>query len=306
MSEGGGILNFQNRVVDSLKIQGQIKKCLTHDSQAVIVALEAKDLIAEALTVQKASPAAILHLGYGLMSCLLVAALPDTHDEESLEFQWKNSGPFGSLFVEGGTGGRVRGTIGNANPVESQTELEIPMGEGLLQVRRKKKVFTTGITESKGNVLLDVLEYLEKSEQRMCSMNLWIDLGITSENGIDKLTVKNALGFLVHVVGGHHQAQVSDALLYQWDSHLVSLGKMSEWILGPDPTTDILRFISGEYKPRVIDSYPVSSFCSCSRERAERALDLVKKLDEKSGIEALKGQQEVKCEFCGREFRIES
>lgn len=303
-------------VNDSVRVGGQIKKCVTRDKEAVIVAIEARNLVAEVQQIHRAAPAGTYHLGYGLMAGLLLQALPDAQVEEKLELQWKSQGPFGSLYIEAREGGRVRGTLGNASPPESGESLEVGLGEGLFQVRRFKKsdgvasgdtspIVTTGIVEAKGNVILDCLEYLERSEQRMCSMNLWIDISINKNNLDNPFQVNQALGFLVHVMGAHQQ-QVSDAKLWQWDQHLRSLGRLKSWMLGPDPTADILSFISGEYKPYISGSYSVSSFCTCSEERAERALAIVSQQDKKEGREPLTGQQPVVCEFCGRQYDIQT
>ena len=169
--------------------------------------------------------------------------------------------------------------------------LTTPLGEGLLQVRRTRGVVTTGIVPAKGNVTLDILEYLEKSEQKNCAMNLWVDIQ-SRETSESPFYVRRALGYAVHVVP-LRTLEEQNRSLYLWDKHIDSLGPLHKWVLGDDPTKDMLSFVTAEFNPRIIFDQSVTFFCTCSEERAERALAIA---DETSG--------EVRCEFCGKVYLL--
>jgi redox-regulated HSP33 family molecular chaperone len=291
-------------VVDTPSVLGNLKKMVTQNKDAIIITVDAAPLIQKSLVIQQANPAAMYHLGQALLAALLMQALPDKQTEKSIDLQWKVDGPFGSLFAECKQLGGVRGTLFNPNP--QVNALKIPLGNGLLQIRRVSQIATTGIVESCGDVVLDILGYLEKSEQRNAALGLWVEIGMSdSQTGDSPYIVKNARGYLVDVLP-HNTIAETHSRLFQWHNHLQSLGPISSWMLGPDPTLSMLHFISGEYKPQTTANYPVFFHCTCNETRAEKAFALTEKIQEAEGTldSSTQPHHSVRCEFCGREYLI--
>jgi redox-regulated HSP33 family molecular chaperone len=287
------------RVVDTPKSQGTLAKMVTANQEAIVITLDAQPLIQESLELHLASPPAIYHLGQALMSSLLLQALPDNQDQSSLELQWKVSGPFGSLFAECTALGGVRGTLFNPEP--QVNSLRVPLGHGLLQVRRKGQTTSTGITESVGDVVIDILNYLEKSEQRNTSLGVWIDIGFNEKpNAKSPFYIKHARGYLVDILPQASEAKLHE-ILYLWNHHLTALGPISTWMLGTDAVKQMLSFITGEYRPHITACYPVFSHCTCNQDRAQRALAIS---ESQLGKTTEPTPKNVKCEFCGREYRF--
>jgi redox-regulated HSP33 family molecular chaperone len=280
------------------------QKVVTQDGQAVVIALDATQLTNDSMSRIGAWPPAMIHLGQAMLGTLLMQALPDRDESERTELQWKSAGPFGSLFSES-RGVLVRGTI--MEPRAPVQDLKSKLGPGLLQVRRVKKAITTGIVQAQGDVTLDILEYLERSEQKNCAMNLWVDVAWEDRAEGLPFRVRRALGYLVHVLPQPSEERMNQ-VLFQWDRHLTSLGPLSKWVLGEDPTSDMLSYISAELHPRVVASDEVAFFCTCTEERAERALALLTDIERHDGEPdngPNKGQpSEVRCEFCGRTYLL--
>jgi molecular chaperone Hsp33 len=289
-------------VMDAVHPQGELKKMVTASKDAILIAIDAAPLVQHSLEIQNANPPAIYHLGQALLSTLLLQALPDNQEESHLALQWKLDGPFGNLYSECQRLGGVRGTLFNPSPEVQQ--LRVPMGKGLLQVRRGKKIVSTGIVESKGNVVMDILEYLEKSDQRNASIAIWIDVQMNQDTKAScPYKIQHARGYLVDILPQANLSQ-THSLLYQWNQHLESLGPLSSWMLGKDPTLSILQFISGEYKPHITESTQVEFYCTCNKDRAERALKLSDREIQKDPEAHMEtpGPLNVSCEFCGKSY----
>lgn len=291
-------------------IRDGLHKCITRDAEAVILVIEATQLIQDTIDRIGSWPTASVHLGQAMMGVLLVQALSEDDEPEKVSFQWKAEGPFGDLFVEARNFGEVRGTI--LNPQAPVLDLKTGLGQGLLQVRRTKRNTVTGIVSSVGDVSLDIVEYLEKSEQRSCGMNLSVQLAWDSTpNSKSKVKVKHAVGYLIDVLPQKQKFEF-DRNLLRWDRQMRALGPLSEWLLEPSPSENILKILSGEEHPRVVMSQRVKFSCSCSRDRAEAALAFADTQIEKEGrakqkdITSYEEEEEirVRCEFCGKVYLL--
>ena len=283
-----------------------VRKALTSDGEAVVIAVDATQLVQNSLVRLGAWPPSMIHLGQAMLGALLLQGLPDRHDDEKLELQWKTSGPFGGVFAECREASQIRGTI--FEPQAPVPNLTTSLGPGLLQVRRIRAMASTGIVEAQGDIALDLLDYLEKSEQKNCAMNLWVDIAndANPSSPDQPFVIRHAYGFLVHVIPVKAQADTDRALL-KWDHHVRSLGPISKWVIGKDPTFDMLSFVTAEFKPKILSEKKVDFFCTCNEERAERALALMTDAERREfHLNAIgpNAKEEVKCEFCGRTYLI--
>jgi len=294
-------------------MEPKIAKCLTSDGQAIISAVSAGAVIQESMKRIRAFPPAMYHLGSAMMSALLCQSLPDRQENEKLDFQWKcDEGPFSSLYVECRNRSQIRGTI--LNPQTVSEDLKVSMGPGLLQARRLLPLMatplSTGIISAKGDVVLDVLNYLEMSEQKICALSVWIDI-VWDDNSEDEkvpFQVRQAYGFLVHVLP-QESLEKTHEILFQWDQHIQRLGPISQWELGKQPLETILRFLSGEKSPNMTWEKKIESFCSCDEDRAARALAFVDRqdvLEKVNNIPTAGTSHEVRCEFCGKTYVLKS
>lgn len=280
-----------------------LKKMISENGEAVIYALDATTLVQESMERIGSFPPATVHLGQAMMAAALLQALTEMEDKETVSLQWMCEGPFGHLYAEARNYGEVRGTI--LNPQAPIRNYSTKLGTGLLQVRRTRKESTTGIVKAQGDVPLDLIEYLESSEQRSCGINFSVLIGWSNEEKT-KFHVQHALAYLVHILPQSTEQKKQDALL-RWDRQMRSLGEISKWILREDQVVlDMLRLISGEENPKVVMNQRVVFSCSCTEERAARALALLKAQEAKEGTQLQGLNTEVRCEYCGRAYTITS
>lgn len=279
-------------------------KTISENQEAVIYALDATDLVQEAMERVGTFPPATKHLGQAMMASVLLQALTDSETNETLSLQWMCEGPFGHCYAESRNYGEVRGTI--QNPQAPVTDYETTLGPGLLQVRRGRgPVATTSVVNATGNVSNDVVEYLEQSEQKNCGINLSVQIEI-DPNDENKLRVREARGYLVHILPQPTEVKMNEALL-RWDRQMQTLGPISRWALRESHTTlDMLRLISGEPEPKVVMNQRVTFSCNCSEERATRALALLETQEAKEGTFHEEPETEIRCEFCGRVYHIQA
>lgn len=288
----------------------RVRRYLTADGEAVIIAASLGTITNESMGRLRALPPAALVLGEAMVGAALIQGLPDRQPDEKLEVQWRSQGPFGSLFVDVRDLRQIRGTLTHPQPEVS--EIRSSMGPGHLQIQRVQKNRSTGIIESTGNVVTDYLSYLERSEQKLCSMGVWVNIAARKEaTDVWPFQVKEAYGYLVHVMPARVVSE-QDARLWRWHSHLESLGPMSHWMFKNDPLDDIGAYISAELNPRITWEQSLEFSCTCNEERAGRALALANDKQKEFSNETNAGTNSeadaevIRCEFCGRVYRIKA
>lgn len=287
-----------------MKSPNALVKTISENQEAVIYALDATELVQESMERVGTFPPATKHLGQAMMASVLLQALADSETNETLSLQWMCEGAFGHCYAEARNYGEVRGTI--QNPQAPVTDYETTLGPGLLQVRRGRgPVATTSVVNATGNVSNDVVEYLEQSEQKNCGINLSVQLEWDPADE-SKFRVKEARGYLVHILPQPTEQKLNEALL-RWDRQMQALGPISRWALREGQTTlDMLRLISGEPEPKVVMNQRVVFSCNCSEERATRALALLETQEAKEGTIHEEPETEIRCEFCGRVYHIQA
>ena len=280
-----------------------LQKAISENGEAVVYVLDATSLVEESMERINSWPPATKHLGQSMMAALLLQSLADSDTGESLSLQWMCDGPFGHLYAEAKNIGEARGTIREPR-APGIIDYETPLGQGILQVRRfRGAVGTTSIVNSKGIVSLDIVEYLEQSEQKNCGVNFSVLVDWKDERKT-KFSVKSALAYLVHVLPQPNEQRMNEALL-RWDRQMSSLGPISRWHLRNDQMTkDMLRLILGEPEPKIVMTQKVAFRCNCSQERAARALALLEVQEKKEGQNLHSPETEIRCEYCGKTYTI--
>lgn len=283
-----------------------LRKALSPKGDALIITVEARELIQMQMERIKATPSAMIHLGQALMSAALLQALTDPTENDRVQCEWMTKGDFGHVYAEAMGPGRLRGTLGN--PQAGAELLGKDMGPGLLQVRRHHAgSLATGMIDAVGRVSDDLVEYLSRSEQRMCGTNLsvkieWDDAKAAQGFALP-FKVKSAHAFLVHVLPAASEAQQT-AGLQSWDAQIRVLGPISQWKLSDTPSTatsEMIDMLAMKQGVSSIFETPLELYCSCSEERAARALALV---EAQGGEDPAAEAPTVRCEFCGASYRI--
>ncbi len=249
---------------------------------------------------QQALPPAAIHLGQALMGLWLLQGQRAKLKHPTLSLSWNNRGPFGQLYADSQSLGQARVMIHNPKHYNDET-IEIPLGGGELQVI----IWTGGkrrqsLVSSQGDVVTDLLEYLDTSEQRRCALGLYVKQVWNEKT--EKVEIQKAMGYLLEILpfdGGVDSDLIADF----WESTLADLGPLGEWGLRDEHVfEDMLASLMGTSDlAYLIGEYPVKFECACSKDRAEKALTL--SLNENPDSEMAKSR-EVKCEFCGKTYEF--
>jgi molecular chaperone Hsp33 len=283
-----------------------LQKAITLDKTAVIYALDATSLVQESLERIDAWPPATKHLGQAMMGAILLQALGDQEIPQSLSLQWKCDGPFGDCYAEARRAGEVRGTIAQPR-APGVADYSVTLGTGFLQIRKGSAPKSmTSIVNATGDVCVDIVEYLQQSEQKNCGLNLSVALDWNEKpDGGNPLKVRHAWGYLIHILPQPNPLRMQQEIS-RWDEQMKVLGPLSQWALGPKRTTsDILCLLAGESSPQIVMKQRVAFSCHCSAERAERALALLEVQEEKEGDPAPKQPTDIRCEFCGKNYTVQ-
>lgn len=271
----------------------KLQKYISADQSVVFGFLDATQTVNESLKRVGCLPPAGIHLGQALMGCVLVRSLYGEKSKNKLRMQWSVDGGFGNLFVDTDERGAVRGTI--AKPQHFAGQLKESLGQGVLQVIREEKKSHTGLVESKGSVCPDILEYLHQSEQRRCAMNLWVQYDSSS----DQLQIKNAWAYVFEIL------PIDDALKKEmiatfWEEKFRELGNMSTWKIDPKKPLESMADITLGSFGNQTQEQKIFFECTCSKERAERALVFANDKDKDNHQDAA----EITCEYCGQRYDI--
>lgn len=294
--------------------EGTFQKSLSEDKSALLVTVEARALVEDIAKRVKAYPPAIKHLGEGVVGAILLHALGDTSEEEKLELQWRASGPFGNLFVDVLESGNVRGTIQNPRP--EVYDFNQDLGDGLMQVRRvkEKTLSSTGIVQSQGKVAQDLVDYLNNSEQKSCLMNLFVDIDWDDEaakkGDPTPFVVRRAEGFLIHILPSQDPKIKLEDYIRLWMQRTDVAGPLSQWAVPEDSVEKahafMLHLLTVGSKPSAYGIEGVNFECTCSEQRAERALALLSERERDHLAEENEGKEkvEIRCEYCGEQYDV--
>jgi len=287
-------------------LKGSLRRCLSEQKDLVIVTVEARDVLQELCTRLQASPPAMLHLGHAAMATLLVQALNDPKESESIELQWALTGPFGNMNAYSEEFGKFRASI--SKPEVMSETLAMPLGPGTFQCRKVKDgIVTSGIVASQGSVNEDLEEYFDKSEQKVAAMGLSLQFEFDESLGQEQpFRISKALGYLVHLLPD--EQGVSEGRIVNMDSHLRQLGPLTQWVLDHDSamaTLTMARFLSGSLKAKELDETAIEVKCRCTRDRVLNALSLLTTREKKYFLQDKDNEALlVNCEYCGKEYRI--
>jgi molecular chaperone Hsp33 len=281
-----------------------LQKALSENGEAVLYALDATELVQESMERLAAFPPATKHLGQSMMAALLLQALADSEEGESISLQWMCEGPFGHLYAEARNYGEARGTI--REPRAPVGDYETGLGSGILQVRKMRGLATnatTSIVNSTGIVSDDIVEYLEQSEQKNCGVRFSVMVDWKDE-AKTQFVISSAIAYMVHIMPQPTEVKLNEALL-RWDRQMQLLGPLSRWQLRSDQVTaDMIRLLSGEPEPNIVMTQRVKFGCNCSVDRALRALSLLEAQEKSEGGKKDQGPTEIRCEYCGKTYTV--
>lgn len=270
-------------------------KGISHSGCVRGVAIEATQLVQKLAAIHSLSAASAQGMGEITMAALLLASYCKAGERMNLNV--RGTGQFIQGLADAYPDGTVRGFVVPREPSEAffgeNNELG-PWGSGTLSVLRARdrgvsQPFIGTVPLVTGHLAKDLTFYWYQSEQVPSAVGLAVKT--------DGTHVVSAGAFMVQAL-----PQASEEELKTIETHIAEIDSLANQ-LSPDANPMMLLaqiFQGGVFS--LLEEKPVSFSCSCSLERAERALLL-------SGSGEATDTGEVKdtiihCDFCRKDYSI--
>ncbi|MBX3020911.1 MAG: Hsp33 family molecular chaperone HslO [Bdellovibrionales bacterium] len=268
----------------------QWRKYISQPGNIRVVALEVGAVAHELCSQQKVDGPARRGFCEAIAGALLIASAHKSNESINLNAQ-SDAGSYRHVMVDASPEGRVRGLL--RGPEEGESAGAEGWGPGVLSVLYTKNFegkspYTGMVSISTGHLDDAINEYYRDSEQLVSRVGLHVHLGETLETR----------GVLVQALGGA-TAEELDAIRSLPVQQLRELAALT--------TTDSFEGqLSSALQGRrfqAMETTTLTSFCTCSQERIERALLLTGKEDT---LEALADDpiMTITCDFCRTEYKL--
>lgn len=234
---------------------------------------------------QKAPVDVQLQLGQALTAAVLLSATIKFNG--SLILQAQGNGAIKTLVAQATHDRKIRGLVIANNSIHTDNFQKL-FGDGrlVITVAPDKANTYQGIVPLTGDNMAMVLEnYFIHSEQLNTKLWLFADTGQTS-------------GLLIQELPSHLNDNTG------WERVAMLANTVTEHELQALDCEEMLYRLFHEEKVRLYDSEVVTFDCSCSRLKIENALRLIGR-EELDGVLNERGQIEVNCEFCNKQYRFD-
>lgn len=263
------------------------------------VGLQATALVREMVQRHKLKGEAARSLGEAVMGALLVASYCKQGERVNLNI--RGSGRIQQALVDAHPDGTVRGYVVEREGASTQDYPAGlgPWGEGLMSILRAKdghsgeseQPYIGTVPLVTGHLAKDLTFYWAQSEQIPSAVGLAVTL-----QGDE---VVAAGGFLVQVLPGATPAEVQSV-----ETHIQGIQSLADEVSLDKTPIHLISQIFQDAAFAIVEEKPLEFKCTCSRERAERALRLVG-VDELKSLLQEEGAASVHCDFCATTYKID-
>jgi molecular chaperone Hsp33 len=255
-------------------------------------------LVDEARRRHTTAPTASAALGRTMTAGLLLGSL--LRDDETISLQFVSKGHLRGILVDANAQGEVRGFVYHPRthlPARNgKLDVGGAVGSGIFVIMRSqpwsKTPYRSVLPIVSGEIGQDIAHYLLHSEQIPSAVSLGVFVQPDE-------SVQAAGGFVIQAMPG-----ATDELIAQLENRVARTRPVSDLIRNGATPHEIIQEVVGEFAPSVVGEQDVQFVCRCSQERVLGAL-VALGLDEIQDLLATKGQADVTCEFCNRQFIID-
>ena len=255
-----------------------------------------RNMVNRAFEIHKTSPVATaaigrLLTGASIMGCML------KNDTDIITISVKGDGELGGIVVTTDNKSRVKGYVKNPLvnlPLKENGKLDVSgaVGHGTMTVTKDlglKEPMSGQIPIVSGEIAEDLTYYFAKSEQTPSS----VALGVLVDRDY---TVKQAGGFIIQIM-----PDAKEEIISYLEERLSTLPAMTTMLEEGKTPEDILKILFGENEVKIYERLPAEYYCSCSKEKTEKALVSVGLTELKSILEEDKGAN-IHCHFCNADY----
>ena len=213
--------------------------------------------------------------------------------------QIKGNGPLGAIVCVGDSDGYVRGYLQDPAvdlPLRADGKLNVGggVGRGYLMVIKDiglKDPITGTVALVNGEIAEDLTRYFAESEQipSACALGVLVDTDCS---------VKCAGGWLVQLMPG-----VKDSDIDKLEANLAKLESMTAMLDKGMSLEDIIRAVLDGFEVDFLQTREIGYRCACSREKVERALISMGKIELCKMAEEQENS-EVTCQFCDKIYHF--
>ena len=277
-------------------MEDYLVRIIAKDAGIRAIACMTTQVVNEVADRNKASATATAVLAETMTAGTLLGSLLKIKHRIAVKFD--GNGPAGKVVVESDAYGKVRGYMDNTavNTLQEENALDPygvkeALGEGILHVSKDMKLadlVQSFVPLQDSGVAEDMNHFLNHSEQ----VGSYVSLGtILADDG----RVKMSGGILLQ-----NLADYRGDMLPLLTERLQEMPPIPEQLLAGQTPEDILATLFGEIEYIMLEERPVYFYCTCSRERVEKAILA-------SGEEELRhliadGGASVDCHFCHDEY----
>ena len=273
---------------------------ISENGGIVFYGVDSTEIVREMERLHKTSAVTTAALGRLLTAASMMGImLKSTRD--SVTIQIRGGGPAGRLLAVSDGTGNVKGYVENPVvelPPREDGHLDVGNAvgrDGTLDVIRDlgmREPYIGQVPLTSGEIAEDITSYFAISEQvpTVCALGVLVDTD---------LSVRCAGGFIVQLLPGATEQEID--LLEQNIKAMPSVTAMLEQ---GKTVRDMLDMALQGFRPDILDSYPVTYRCDCSRERVE---GMLRSLGRKE-VEKLRDEDpiaEVNCQFCDKIYKVD-
>lgn len=236
-------------------------------------------LVSGATRLHHTTPVASTAFGRALTCALLLSA--GKKDGETLQIEFRGSGPIKGVTAIANGAGEVRGYVGNSRvsvPLRGgRVDVSAAIGKGILAVVRNspfsKHPYTGLVQISSGEVAEDLAKYLAESEQTPSALGCGVYLG---EDG----TVTAAGGYLVQLLPG-----ASERTAEIVERNVRAIGTPTELVRAGKKPEEIVENLMTDLSPMKVASLSPRYCCHCGVDRVKRTVALIPEFEVRQLLE---------------------
>lgn len=274
-------------------------KALAFDGNIRAFAVDTTEMVREAQRRQGSWPTASAALGRAMTASTMMASMLKG-ESNKLTVKIEGGGPIGAIIVDSNVKGETRGYVSNPKvhfDLNDNGKLDVARAvgrDGYLSVVKDlglRDNFTGQVPLVSGELGEDFTYYFVSSEQIPSAVA--VGVLVNPDN-----SVLASGGFIIQVMPGAAEEMIT--FIEKRLENIEPVSKMIERGASPE---ELLSNVLGEENVKVLDRFPVTFSCHCSK---ERIADAIVSLGEEE-IQAMideDGQAEANCHFCNETYHF--
>lgn len=273
-----------------------IVRATAAEGQIRAFASTTRELVETARRVHNTSPVATAALGRLLTAGGMMGSMMKG-EKDLLTVKIQGDGPLEGLIVTADSKGNVKGYAYNPMvilPANAQGKLDVggALGVGVLSVIQDiglKEPYVGQTILVTGEIAEDLTYYYATSEQTPSSVALGVLMNRDN-------TVRQAGGFIIQLMPG-----ASEDVIQNLEAKLKELPSVTALLDQGLTPERILERLLGDLNPEITDRTETRFFCSCDKDRVEKALISIGRKELQDMIDDGK-PVEMSCHFCNRKY----